>query len=425
MSWQSSLATSAVSAAEDVRSTVRAARVAANAKAAADSAALAAQSVCDGTRFNSIDEARAAQTRASIAQSQAIHAAVVEHGANRAKRSGAMALAHDVKSWNMHRKRELLSSCLAMARSQHRAASKAVDAWSALSDGYLGSTVVPYAEEEQQAVNVDVLADTNPSRPQEQERQLPSNTFLRPVKPKVVQEFQHEASSQIYSEVSPHMESAIGAPTIRAVDHLVLSSSSTADSDEKETNDTVVTAMPFAFSENVGSHDPKTERMHDPFGELGETRVGQSLDYPPHNTEDHDTDDSPDQENGEQSLNTPEASPPSFPKLLVAIDERGEEPQDLTDKEDSGHDSKRVEPLLDMDAFTDALDANIIGNDSSADVVSKSHDVPALSTEDNPLSESMQSLVDGLMTWGSQYDSQELHSGLAASIVLDTSNDVN
>ena len=143
ISWQTALAHSAVSAAEDVRATVRAARTAASAKAAATSAAEVAQSACDKGKFPNIDEARAAQTRASIAQSHAIHAAVVEHEAKTVKRRATLALAHDVKCWNIHRKREVLQVCLSYAKSQHEATRRAVDAWSCLRDGFVGSNIIP------------------------------------------------------------------------------------------------------------------------------------------------------------------------------------------------------------------------------------------------------------------------------------------
>ena len=137
------MAHSAVSAAEDVRSTVRAARTAGNAKFAAVRAAHMAQSVCEKGKFANVDEARAAQTRGSIAQSHAIHAAVVEHEAKTVKRRATLALAHDVKCWNVHRKREVLKICLAHAKSQHEATRRAVDAWSCLRDGFVGSTIIP------------------------------------------------------------------------------------------------------------------------------------------------------------------------------------------------------------------------------------------------------------------------------------------
>mmetsp|Transcript_26136 Transcript_26136/g.61382 ORF Transcript_26136/g.61382 Transcript_26136/m.61382 type:complete len:1098 (-) Transcript_26136:651-3944(-) len=143
ISWQTALAHSAVSAAEDVRSTVRAARTARNAKDAAISAAYMAQSVCGNGKFETINESRTAETRASIAQSHAIHAAVVEHEAKTAKRRSTLALAHDVKCWNVHRKREVLKISLAHAKSQHEATRRAVDAWSCLRDGFVGSTIIP------------------------------------------------------------------------------------------------------------------------------------------------------------------------------------------------------------------------------------------------------------------------------------------
>ena len=140
------MAHSAVSAAEDVRSTVRAARTACNAKDAAISAAHMAQSVCENGKFATINEARAAETRASIAKSHAIHAAVVEHEAKTAKRRSTLALAHDVKCWNVHRKREVLKICLAHAKSQHEATRRAVDAWSCLRDGFVGSAIIPITQ---------------------------------------------------------------------------------------------------------------------------------------------------------------------------------------------------------------------------------------------------------------------------------------
>ena len=59
------------------------------------------------------------------------------------KRRATLALAHDVKTWNVYRKRELLHSCIAFARSQHEAARRSVDAWSSLRDGFIGTPVNP------------------------------------------------------------------------------------------------------------------------------------------------------------------------------------------------------------------------------------------------------------------------------------------
>lgn len=162
ISWQTALAHSAVSAAEDVRSTVRAARTAGNAKFAAVSAAQMAQSVCKKGNFANINEARAAQTRASITQSHAMHAAVVEHEAKTVKRRATLALAHDVKCWNVHRKREVLKICLAHAKSQHEATRRAVDAWSCFRDGFVGSTVIPSTQTWKPTRKKSVLVNDQP-----------------------------------------------------------------------------------------------------------------------------------------------------------------------------------------------------------------------------------------------------------------------
>lgn len=304
ISWQASLASSAVTAAEDVRSTVRAARTAANAKAAADCAAFAAQSACEG-EFGSIDEARAAQTRASIAQSHAIHAAVVEHEANTAKRRAALALAHDVKTWNVHRKRELLRSCLAHAKSQHVATRRAVDAWSCLRDGYLSSAIIPEARMSAPEPSLDLSAEAMYSA--HASEGILSASVLR----------DEEPIAQIYSESGADVESVMPTPTITAVDHYILS-----------------TALPN-----------------------DETKV-----------------------------------PEGTCKALAVIEE-----------EDSI-------PIIDAAPVLRTVVEEIPEADEN--------------DAENILSSSMQSLVDGLMSWGGQYDSEEdlnLPIGMATSIVLEGS----
>lgn len=140
VSWQSALASSAVSAAEDVRSAVRACRTAARAKLAAEAASGSAQKACETGRFATPEDARAAQTKASIAKSHAVHSAVIEHEALVAKRRATMALAHDVKCWNVHRKRELLSSCRNLAREQREASHQSLLAWDRLREGFVGTS---------------------------------------------------------------------------------------------------------------------------------------------------------------------------------------------------------------------------------------------------------------------------------------------
>lgn len=326
VSWQSALASSAVMAAEDVRSTVRAARTAASAKAAADSAAFAAQSACGGD-FPSIDEARAAQTRSSIAQSHAIHAAVVEHEANTAKRRAALALAHDVKCWNVHRKRELLRSCLSYAKSQHVAKRRAVDAWSCLRDGYLGSAAIPEAR----LSTSDRLSGS--------ESGFPEIISASATSVLTSQQSDEDPIAQVYSEIPSGVESAFGdPPKIKPVDHVVLSIPPVM-TDEATT----------APERKLGDVVPQTD--------IPESKLSDE---------------------------------PSKP--LSAIKE-----------EDNL-------PIVDA---SQVLEVGVV-----------EQQIPDEAEIENPLTASMQSLVDGLMSWGGQYDSEDdlnLPVGMAASIVLEES----
>jgi len=298
LSWQASLASSAVSAAEDVRSTVRAAKTASNAKAAADAAAFTAQSACEGERFPSIDEARAAHTRSSIAQSHAIHAAVVEHEATTAKRRAALGLAHDVKCWNVHRKRELLRSCISHARSQHVATRRAVDAWSCLRDGYLGSTLIPCTETRVNRFQLDIAAGNILASAQEEV------------------DDDDEVHAQVYSDIAPGMASALSSPTIEAIEHMTLASS-------------------------------------------------------------------------------------PLPAMTLDVWEG------------------KISPSI-LDNILPFVDAAPIPEEEPHDLLASS----SPDDEDNPLTASMQSLVNGLMTWGGQFDSDEdfcLPAGMATSIVMEQS----
>lgn len=328
ITWQTSLASAAVIAADDVRKAVRVSRTASNAKAAASSAAMAAQSVCENGAFANIDEARAAQTRASIAQSHAIHAAVVEHETKTVKRRAALALAHDVKCWNMHRKRELLKSCLAYARSQHEATRRAVDAWSGLRDGFIGSTVIPSA------------IDRKPSVPSMEDMQRETEVGLGPAVE------QDEVSAVIFDNNTSGSGSDC-QPAIVAVDHNVLS------------NPTSLEEKSPSASSSDGVDKSSVSELN------------------------------------EQTLVLPFAT--AAP---------------ISDEEDQ--DDEEKEPVL---PNTD--------EGRTGDLLSL-HDLNNASNHDDKLSASMQSLVDGLMSWGGGFDTEEEHlalpRGMATSIVMEESN---
>lgn len=125
---------------------MRASHTATRAKSAAYVAAEKAKKTyesCD--QSSSREKIQYTQSEASKAQSHAIHATVVEYEANIAKKRSAVSLAQDVKSWNVHRKKDILRTCIEFARSQQEASRKAIDAWESLREGLIESstTFVP------------------------------------------------------------------------------------------------------------------------------------------------------------------------------------------------------------------------------------------------------------------------------------------
>ena len=336
VSWQTALANSAVSAAEDVRSAVRAAKTASNAKTAAASAAMLAQKACDTGKFRSIEEARGAQTRASIAQSHAIHAAVVEHEAKTVKRRATLALAHDVKCWNAHRKREIIRTALAYAKSQHEATRRAVDAWSCLRDGYVGSTIVPSAHARR----------APPSRP-------------------TIGFFDHD---DVKASIFPNGDdSDDDSPSIVPVDHDLLKQESGSTTRGSIDDDGPETILPFVVACPIPEEDSDagSSRMLNAFG-LDSSQLSRS------------------------------SMPTAQPVGVEAKHENETNPNQV-----SGPFAKS-------------------GNQFAGGSITSFGDP----SENEALTSSMQSLVNGLMNWGGQYDSEEdfaLPTGMAASIAMQES----
>jgi hypothetical protein len=320
ISWQNALANSAVVAAEDVRSAVRVSRTAANAKAAASSASFSAQTFCETGDFTTIDEARAAQTRASIAQSHAIHAAVVDHEAKTVKRRATLALAHDVKCWNVHRKREMLRACLDNARSQHEGTRRAVDAWSCLRDGFIGATLIPPTQERRNSAPVETNTESRQRR-----------VITEP----------DEVTATIYDESALGCGSD-GEPSIVAVDHRALVSVPEAP---EASLVKPATSMDFIDADLMDFRDA--------------------------------------------DLILPFATAAPIPE----------------EDEDVFYNQDELPGSSSLDAEPDAK--------------------PDVSSSEDVLSASMQSLVDGLMNWGGGFDAEEDHfalpAGMAASIALEES----
>jgi len=155
LSWQSSLAASAVSSTAEVRDALKASRTATRAKTAAFAAAAKTKSAYESCNSSSSkEELQASQANAFAAQSQAMHATVVEYEANLSLKRASVSLAHDVKCWNVHRRKELLQACIQFAKSQKEACKKASDAWLSLRDGLIDSEYRPLT-----TVGLDSLMD--------------------------------------------------------------------------------------------------------------------------------------------------------------------------------------------------------------------------------------------------------------------------
>jgi hypothetical protein len=369
ISWQTSLASAAVAAAEDVRSAVRIHRTAANAKAAASSASMIAQNACANGDFNTMDEARAAQTRASIARSHAIHAAVVEHEAKTVKRRATLALANDVKCWNVHRKRDLLRSCFAYARSQHEATRRAVDAWGALRDGFIDTAIIPSASVHDRRSHAFIPAAPVPPPQSSRLDRLMSDS--------------DEIQGTIFDE-DLLSRSPENNPVIVAVDHCML----TAVVGTRMPQETVqiVEATEDIETREVAAIVPNDEASVHPHTEDEATM---SYDYDIANTITNSTT-SKDEYKSTEHFGIEDLLGEDLIMPFATADPILEEEEDLA----------RSQATIE-DHFT--------RNATSGEI----------------LSASMQSLVDGLMTWGGGFHAEEdyfnLPHGMATSIVLEES----
>eukprot|EP00592_Proboscia_alata_P016005 CAMPEP_0194401246 /NCGR_PEP_ID=MMETSP0174-20130528/127697_1 /TAXON_ID=216777 /ORGANISM="Proboscia alata, Strain PI-D3" /LENGTH=1408 /DNA_ID=CAMNT_0039197921 /DNA_START=947 /DNA_END=5173 /DNA_ORIENTATION=+ len=142
LSWQASLSISAISATEEVQTAIRASKTGTAAKTAAQLAAQAAHKAYQTIDSNCHpNDARAAETRVAISHRHAIRAAVIEHNAFVAKRKSVCHLAQDIQCWDDHRKAGLRDLCWKMAIEGRNAARKGVETWRVLREGLVENRV--------------------------------------------------------------------------------------------------------------------------------------------------------------------------------------------------------------------------------------------------------------------------------------------
>jgi len=365
LSWQSSLASAAVSAAEDVRCAVRAARTATGAKVAAEAAAETSRRVCVEGKFSSDNEERAAQTRASIAQSHAIHATVIEHEALAAKRRAAMALAYDVKCWNVHRKRELLHMCRAMASSQRQACRQSAEAWERLRDGLVDSSFVSIIDEKRTEHTTDGVGS-------EITQKLP------PFKP-VIFSAAERVDERSHPTVNADVES-YEAPLLLFSESDGGISLSQSSVHNPANLDALISVTAAAYE--TPSAESLVSSMHDPLEAAEDEGHTLALPLPIESVPEESS-----QTQDDESVLAPQ-------NILDSIDSSG------PDSGSFGQHSQHAESERGIISGEHAR----VGNDM--------------------MTASMQSLVDGLMNWGGQYDSSQdlsLPSGMAVTIALEGS----
>ena len=353
LSWQASLASAAVSAAEDVRSTVRASRTAARAKKATVDAAAAAQKASDTGSFTTPEESRAAKTRASIAHSHAIHSAVIEHEAMAAKRRAVMALAHDVKVWNIHRKRELLPLCRDFVHQQHEASQQSHLAWCQLRDGFIISS---------QASVIDVKGESH----------IGVHTM---------------GGADLYGR-PPESLSFTTSSSAPAQAH----TNGPLDAVAKSVQDPSSPEEHIEIMEPVNTIESNVKDLCKSVGDKVSHGDGNGFAFE-HNQTDHAAAD-----NGDETVDGG-----SFNRGGNLL---GED-YGTSDGSQASNDTEAGISEGDADLETQA--------DADADASRQEHE---------EMTNSMQDLVDGLMNWGDQYDSQEdmsLPNGMAVSMILEES----
>ena len=464
-------------AAEEVRKTVKAFRIASRAKIAAETAAKNAHDTYHSENFSTPEEEEAAQTRVSSTQSDAIHAAVIEHEALSAKRKAAIALARDVRYWNIHRKREILSTSIEAAKAQQRAAIETTKAWTQLRDGLLDLSAIPLlvrnkSHEEpidskpvqRKGFEKNCTDDNAPliisSEPYSQ-----GDAFEETTDDRIVVEQENIAS--VHSEV-PDKTSDVDAlythQHVRLPDSTLLeelSSHSYLDTSQSLFNEI---ENQILQGDNDRNNAFETKTINEGGSTSGVSVSKKENDW----SEDFDAllsdpDDDEIVEKGNLSnkkvsddddneLNSDQASQSSSfhdaveggAGLSLEDGISAEPTQELSKKEyfdASEHSSLLVEKSnleksslesTERDNLPDESPTSEIGRDNDQDGIESSQDkdtgndamLETNHTEQDKesMTDSMQSLVDGLMTWGGQWDSDDdvsLPFGMAASLAIE------
>ena len=270
-----------------------------------------------------------------------------------AKRRAVMALAHDVKVWNIHRKRELLPLCRDFVRQQHEASQQSHLAWCQLRDGFIISS---------QASVIDVKGESH----------IGVHTM---------------GGADLYGR-PPESLSFTTSSSAPAQAH----TNGPLDAVAKSVQDPSSPEEHIEIMEPVNTIESNVKDLCKSVGDKVSHGDGNGFAFE-HNQTDHAAAD-----NGDETVDGG-----SFNRGGNLL---GED-YGTSDGSQASNDTEAGISEGDADLETQA--------DADADSSRQEHE---------EMTNSMQDLVDGLMNWGDQYDSQEdmsLPNGMAVSMILEES----
>lgn len=462
LSWQKDLSSSAVLAANDVRAAARAARRAAGAKKAAEAAASRAKTALKKqiesiSAANSPSDLEPFEIRYENTRNHAMHAAIVAHETTTVKRKAAMALASDVRQWSDHRRREMFKACLLFAQLHREASHDARRAWTVLKQAVTG--------------------------PQESSEPMGKSKVSQVEKTKfsVSQEFSHDSFAEMkLNDSELHlMDGFYDAPRTINMQSSATYLSTVAETDvshsrvdvslnEEQLRAPIETSLIYEESHHHDSYHYRKSKKN-PDDESCEDLVGLGLPYSL-GLEYRDLVPAGSHTGGIldeafRAMETPfavdeDAPPPDFPPSYSDVFPSSASSESVNNRiQEATQDTfDVVEPISEVGPEEDScqhdaevameseIDRNSLDCSSSKMNITTSKSVTNTSSgginlsgseTDASLSEkagesndamtaSMQSLVDGLMAWGSRYDPTDdipIPSGLVASILEEPESD--
>lgn len=382
-----------MAAANEVHDAVMASRTASRAKKAAETAAKNAHQICQTESFSSAEEVQQAQARASSLRGQAIHAAVVEYEAITAKRQSTLALATDVKCWNVHRKQQLMTTCLDFVKFHRKMAVQSLDAWEGLRDDLLHSSSIT------SIVNSSV------------------QNYCAPVSQTPDIQSSNGTGSMGFEDIAPNAKNGYFANN---------------NLDENDYSAKVLQHSYFDRNAPLGSNKSEIEMENPGEDEAILNEVASSY-YSPgvESNSFHDTfEENFSLDNEENEGISSESEQDCETKHYASnLDNQGEGPGTKNHLHNFEHSTETQEDDSFILGNTSRHDLNKSCSDQSTrteeEAIAKSENddksnVHYTEIEDG-MSSSMQSLVDGLMNWGGQWDEEEDHTalidGIATSIM--------